>query len=33
MSTWVWGIVLLVAATVSHWGAERLAKPLHKLTR
>jgi cation:H+ antiporter len=33
MSTWIWGIVLLVAATVSHWGAERLAKPLHKLTR
>lgn len=33
MSTWIWGIVLLVAATVAHWGAEHLAAPLRKLTR
>lgn len=33
MSTWIWAAVLLAAAAVTHWGAERLAKPLGKLTR
>ena len=33
MSTWIWAAVLLVSAAVTHWGAERLAKPLGKLTR
>ena len=33
MSTWIWAAVLLASAAVTHWGAERLAKPLGKLTR
>ena len=33
MSTWIWAAVLLASAALTHWGAERLAKPLHKLTR
>ena len=33
MSTWIWAAVLHISAALTHWGAERLAKPLHKLTR
>lgn len=33
MSTWIWAAVLAASAVVTHWGAEQLANPLHKLTR
>ena len=33
MSTWIWAAVLVASAVLTHWGAERLAKPLGKLTR
>lgn len=31
MSVIIWFIVLIIAAFAAHWGAEHLAKPLHKL--
>lgn len=33
MSSWLWGLVLVVAGFVAHWGAERLAAPLELLRR
>lgn len=33
MNPWLWTAVLVVAAFVAHWGAERLAKPLKLLRR
>ena len=33
MSTWIWAAVLVASAIATHWGAEQLANPLHKLTR
>lgn len=33
MSGWLWGLVLLPAVWLAHWGAERLAQPLKKARR
>lgn len=33
MSAPLWFLILLIAAFAAHWGAERLSKPLRKLTR
>lgn len=33
MSTWIWGIVLIIAVYAAHWGAENLSKPLKKLRK
>lgn len=33
MSPWIWAVTLVAAAVATHWGAEQLANPLHKLTR
>lgn len=33
MTTWLWAAVLVASAVTTHWGAEQLANPLHKLTR
>jgi cation:H+ antiporter len=33
MTTWLWAAVLVASAVATHWGAEQLANPLHKLTR
>ena len=30
MSGWLWGLVLIPAVWLAHWGAERLAEPLKK---
>ena len=31
MSPWLWGVVLVVSAWVSHWGAEQVTHPLKKI--
>lgn len=33
MTGWLWGLVLIPAVWLAHWGAERLAKPLKKARR
>lgn len=33
MSTWIWGLVLVGAVWLAHWGAEHLADPLKQLRR
>lgn len=33
MSTWLWGIILIIAVVMAHWGAEKITDPLKKLTK
>ena len=33
MGVWIWGLVLLAAVWIAHWGAEHLAHPLKKLRK